>query len=136
MKRFVGLGVGVLIGAALGAGTVSELHAQAGTPVYFVVEANLQNPQAYVKKFASKIRSSAEAAGGHLVAVGGAVGPEANSLTALDGTPPSHVVIRRWESTSALMAWWHRYGDKMVQQVGKRYAKIRVFAVKAVNGGE
>ncbi len=62
MKQYLGLGVGMLAGAVLGAAAVSGLHAQAKPPVYLVTEIDVTNPQAYGKDFAPKAQATIKAA--------------------------------------------------------------------------
>ena len=49
--KYLGLGVAMLAGAALGAAGVSALHAQAKVPVYLVTEIDVSNPEAFGKEF-------------------------------------------------------------------------------------
>lgn len=132
MKLFIGLGMGMLIGAALGAGAVSELHAQTKNPAYIVAEISPTNLQLFHKKMSATMRASAKAGGGPLIAVGTASGQVEQKLVPLEGKPPKVALIRRWDSMDALMAWWNGPGHKLVQQVGEKYAKYRVYAVRGV----
>ena len=88
MKQFAGLGLAMLAGAALGAAAVSGLHAQGKPTIYLVTEIDVTNPEAYGKEFAPKAQATIKAAGGRLVAIGGAGGAGASTITSLEGTPP------------------------------------------------
>ena len=136
MKQFIGLAMGTIIGAALGAGAVSELHAQAKSPVYLVAEVSVTNPQGYGKEFVPKINASIKAGGGQVIAVGGGRGKRAQKIVALEGKPPSHVIIHRWESMDALKAWWNGAAAKAARKIGHKYAKFRIFAFKGAASGQ
>ena len=62
MKQYLGLGLGVLVGTAIGAAAVSGLHAQAKPPVYLVTEIDVTDPEGYGKEYAPKAQANIKAA--------------------------------------------------------------------------
>ena len=53
--------------------------------VYLVTEIDVTNPEAYGKEFAPKAQATIKAAGGRLVAIGGAGGAGAKPVLAIEG---------------------------------------------------
>jgi uncharacterized protein (DUF1330 family) len=102
MKQYLGLGLGVLVGTAIGAAAVSGLHAQAKLPVYLVTEIDVTNPEGYGKEYAPQAQANIKAAGGRFVALGGTGGVGARQVTALSGTPPKRATIIAWDNLEAL----------------------------------
>jgi len=130
MKTHYKLALAMLAGVGLGAVAVQALHAQAKPPVYYVAEVDVADPDGYAKEYAPKARASINAAGGRVIAVGGAAGSGAK-VTALDGDAPKRAVVVVWDSIEQIQAW--RAGDyKEIRKIGEKYAKYRTFAVDGV----
>lgn len=113
-----------------GAAAVQGLHAQGKSTVYAITEIDVTNPEAYGKEFAPKAQASIKAAGGRQVAIGGAGGAGARSLTAIEGTPPKRVVIQAWDSMDALMKWYNGAEYQEARKIGLKYATFRRFAIE------
>ena len=62
------------------------LHAQAKPPIYYVVETETTDPEAYVKEFAPQAQAIITAAGGRFVAIGGVGATGAKALTRIEGS--------------------------------------------------
>jgi uncharacterized protein (DUF1330 family) len=121
----------MLAGVAVGAVAVQGLHAQGKPPVYLVTEIDVTNPEAYGKEFAPKAQASIKAAGGRQIAIGGAAGAGAKSITPLEGAaPPKRAVIQQWDSMEALMAWYHGADYKAAREIGDKYATFRRYALE------
>ncbi len=56
----------VVAGFGLGAVAVQGLHAQAKPPVYYIVEIDVKNLDAYTKEYAPKAQALIKASGGRL----------------------------------------------------------------------
>ncbi len=123
--------VALFAGAAIGAGAIEGLHAQAKPPVYYVAEITVTNPEGYSKEYAPKVQETIKAAGGRLVALGGAGGVGAQTLKGFDGEPPKRVAIQMWESMDKLDAWYHSAAYQDARKIGAKYATFRSFAVEA-----
>ena len=130
MKQYFALGMAMLAGAALGAAGVSGLHAQAKSPVYLITEIDVSNPQAYGKEFAPKAQATITAAGGKLVAIGGAGGAGAKTVVAIEGTAPKRAVIQEWESMDALKKWYNGADYQAALKIGANYATFRRYAIE------
>jgi uncharacterized protein (DUF1330 family) len=115
-----------------GASGVQALHAEAKPPVYFIGEIDVTNPEGYAKEYLPKAREIIKAHGGQLVASAGAAG-SGNQVMPVDGEPPKRVVIYRYPSMDAVLAWRNDPAYEAVRKVGEKYAKYRTFAVEAVS---
>ena len=131
--KFLGAGMAMIVGAVMGASAVSVLHAQTKPPAYLISEITVTNPQAFGKEFAPKARASVKAHGGRIIAVGGAGGAGAGSITVLQGDAPRRLVIQQWPSVDAIKKWWDSPEYKAARVIGDKYAKFRVLAVEAFN---
>jgi uncharacterized protein (DUF1330 family) len=132
MKNLIGPGLGMLAGVAIGAGAVQGLHAQQKPSVYYVAEITVKNPQAYAKEYATKAQAVIKAHGGRFLAIGGAAGSGAKSITAFDGNPPKRLVIQVWDSMDQIKAWRDDPQYRALREVGNKYASFRSFAVEGL----
>lgn len=130
MNRVLTPALCALAGIAIGGLAVQGLHAQAKPPVYFVAEITVTNPQAYGKEYAPKAQASIKAAGGKIIALGGAGGAGAQSVKGFDGTPPKRVAIQVWDSMEKLEAWYNSADYQELRKTGIKYAKFRSYAVE------
>jgi len=135
MKQYLGLGLAMLAGSVLGAAAVTGLNAQVKAPsVYLVTEIDVTNPEAYGKEFAPKAQATIKAAGGRLVAIGGAGGAGgagAKPVAAIEGTPPKRIVIQGWDSIDQVKSWYKSADYRAALKIGSQYATFRRYAVQA-----
>jgi uncharacterized protein (DUF1330 family) len=122
----------MLAGAALGAGAIQALHAQAKPPVYYVSEIDVTNPDAYAKEYAPKAQAIIKESGGRIAAIGGAAGTGAKEIATFDGQPPKRFVVQIWDSMDKIKAWRARPDYIELRKIGDKYAKFRSFAVEGV----
>src|SRR5262245_23614777 len=127
----IGVGLGMLAGAALGGLAVEAVHAQAKPPVYFIGEIDVSNPDGYAKEYLPRAREIIKAHGGRLIAAGGAAG-SGPSVMAVDGEAPKRVVIYLYPSMDAVRGWRNDPAYEQVRKIGEKYAKYRTFAVEGV----
>jgi uncharacterized protein (DUF1330 family) len=130
MKQYLGLGLGMIVGSVLGAAAVTGLHAQGKPTVYSITEIDVTNPEAYGTEFAPKAQATIKAAGGRLVAIGGAGGAGAKPITSLAGTPPKRIVIQGWDSLDQLKGWYTSADYQAALKIGEKYATFRRYAVE------
>jgi hypothetical protein len=71
MKSWCTLTLATLAGYALGALVLQAVHAQTRPLIYYVVEVETTDADAYAKEFAPKAQAIIKAAGGRFVAIGG-----------------------------------------------------------------
>jgi uncharacterized protein (DUF1330 family) len=132
MKTRFTVALSMLAGAALGAAAVQGLHAQAKSPIYYVAEIDVTNPDAYGTEYAPKAQALIKSHGGRQLAIGGTGGGSAKAVTALDGTPPKRAVVQVWDSMEKLQAWRNDPQFKELRQVGGKYATFRSYAIEGV----
>jgi len=121
----------MIAGAALGGAAIQGLHAQAKAPVYYVAEIDVTNPDAYAKEYAPKAQALIKAAGGKILAVGGAAGGA--KVTGFDGEPPKRAVIQVWDSMEKIQAWRNNPEYKNLRKdIGEKYAKFRSYTIEGL----
>jgi uncharacterized protein (DUF1330 family) len=128
MKTRYTVALALLVGVAIGAVTVEGLHAQV-KPIYLVTEIDVTNPGAYGMEYAPKVQASIKAAGGRILALGGAGGAGARFVTQVEGQPPKRVVIQVWDSLQKMQAWRSSDDYREARKIGDQYAKFRSYAV-------
>jgi uncharacterized protein (DUF1330 family) len=120
----------MLVGCGAGAVTVAGLRAQTKPPIYYVVEVDTTDPDAYAREFAPQAQAIIKAAGGRFVAVGGSGAAGAKALTRIEGEPPARVVVMVWDDMDQVHAWWNNPDYIALRKVVDKYAKFRSFAVE------
>ncbi len=123
MKTQFTVALSMLAGAALGAGAIQGLHAQAKPPIYYVAEIDVTNADAYAKEYVPKAQALIKGSGGHILAA-------SNKVSAIEGTPPKRVAIISWESMEKLQAWRNSAEFKENRKIGDKYATFRSFALE------
>ena len=132
MKSRYTVALSMVAGAALGGAAIQGLHAQAKPPVYYVAEIEVTNPEAYAKEYAPKAQALIKAAGGKILAVGGAAGGA--KVTGFDGEPPKRAVVQVWDSMDKIEAWRNNPEYKALREdVGDKYAKFRSYTIEGVS---
>lgn len=112
-------------GFGLGAVAVQGLHAQSTTPVYYVSEVDIANPDAYAKEYQPKAGDIVRAAGGRYLATG--------APTAIEGAKPAtRAVVIVWDNMDAIMAWRNSEAFKTNRKIGEKYATFRAFTLQGV----
>jgi uncharacterized protein (DUF1330 family) len=130
MKTSYTVTLAMLAGCAFGAVAVEGLHAQAKPPIYYVVEIDTTDQDAYAKEFAPKAQAIIKAAGGRFVAIGGAGATRAKPITQIEGEPPQRVVVMIWDNMQQIQQWWGNPEYAALRKVVDKYAKFRSFAVE------
>jgi uncharacterized protein (DUF1330 family) len=130
MKTSYAVTLAMLTGCGLGAAAVQGLYAQAKPPIYYVVEIDATNPDAYAKEFAPQAQAIIKAAGGRFLAIGGVGATGAKAVTKIEGEPPRRVVVMVWENMEQVHAWWGNPEYVALRKVVDKYAKFRSFAVE------
>ena len=128
MKTRYTVALALLVGAATGAVADKGLRAQV-KPIYLVTEIDVTNPNAYGTEYAPKVQASITAAGGRILASGGAGGAGAKFVPQVEGQPPKRVVIQVWDSLQKMQAWRTSADYQEARKIGDQYAKFRSYAV-------
>jgi uncharacterized protein (DUF1330 family) len=116
----------MLAGMAVGAFAIQTLHAQAKPPVYMIGLNEVTDADRYSNEYLRPAQASIKAHGGVYVAAGPG--------TLIEGTLPiERVVVLRWDSMEALIAWRESPEYVAAHQIGIRYAKYNIVAVSGVN---
>jgi uncharacterized protein (DUF1330 family) len=126
MKTGYVIGLAMLAGIGIGGFAV---RAQTKPPIYVVTEIDVTNQEAYASEYAPKAQDSIKAAGGRIIASGGAGGAGAKFITPIEGQSPRRVVILMWDSLKQMQAWRNSPGYQEARKIGDQYAKFRSYAV-------
>ena len=115
------IALAMIVGLAIG--SIGEaLHAQAKPPVYMIGNVEVTNQEGYAKEYLPPERKSIIDHGGVYIAAG-----KGYPIT---GEPPKgRLVILRWESMDALMAWINSPDHQAAHKIGEKYAKFNMWAV-------
>ena len=130
MRRGYMLALAMLASFGIGAAALEGLNAQAKPAIYYVVEVDVTNPDAYAREFAPQAQAIIKAAGGRFLAIGGAGATGAKAVNAIEGEPPKRVVIMAWDSMEQIHAWWTNPEYIALRKVGDKYARFRSFSVE------
>ncbi len=95
-----------------------------------VAQIDVTDPDAYAKEYAPKAQALIKAAGGRLVAIGGAA--SGAKVIAFDGDAPKRAVVQVWDSMEKIQAWRANPEYIELRKIGDKYAKFRSFAVEGV----
>jgi uncharacterized protein (DUF1330 family) len=126
MKTHYTIVLSALAGIMLGGGAITVLHAQAKPPVYMIAINEVSNADGYAKEYLPAAQKSIKDHGGVYVAAG-------PGTQVAGGLPNGRVVVLRWESMEALMAWRNSADYQAALKVGEKYAKYNIIAVNGVN---
>jgi uncharacterized protein (DUF1330 family) len=126
MKRYIGLGIAMFAGAAIGAAAVSGLHAQAKLKAYSVTEQEVIDASA-LPAYTPAVQAALRVAGGQVLDTGGKVVP------VMGAAPPQRVIINQWDSVEQAQAFYKSkaYMD-LVPQRDKAMKVIRLYVVETV----
>jgi uncharacterized protein (DUF1330 family) len=126
VNRYITLGLGILVGAALGAAAVNGLHAQSKTPgAYVILDVSEIVDADMVKQIVAKAAPAVKAGGGEYLA-------RTAKITALSGTPRKRVVILAFESTDQAKAWYSSPAQQEVNAMAEKALKQRWYIVDGV----
>jgi uncharacterized protein (DUF1330 family) len=127
MSRSIAFGLTALVGAALGAGAVQTIHAQANRPAVVVYERTDANREAYLKEFVQPAQKTVRDFGGKFLAQGQA------KAVSIAGDPPKSIVMFQFDSLDKAQAWGNSAAVKDLISVGQKYTSyFRVYAVEGV----
>jgi|SRR6185369_5709461 len=125
MNRTLTIGLAMLAGAALGAGAISALHAQAKGPVYQITLQDVSNPEALTKEFVPVAREIIRKHGGKVLG--------SSAPVMLDGAAPAkRIVVNQWPSMEVAKAWYASPEYQKAREIGNKYAKFTVLLVEGV----
>jgi uncharacterized protein (DUF1330 family) len=119
------IALSVATGAAVGAGAVATLHAQAKPHAFVVGEIEINDPEGYARDFSPLARKAlAEADGYRALVLGG-------KTVAIGGPAPKRrVIINEFDNMDAAVAAYTSADFKAAKKIGDKYATFRTFAVE------
>jgi uncharacterized protein (DUF1330 family) len=123
MNRSLTLGLGMLVGASLGAAAVNGLHAQGKSPgAYAILDISEILDPAAVPQIVAKAVPLAKADGAQYLAA-------TEKITALSGVPPKRVVILAFDSIDQAKAWYNSPAQQEVNAMDDKAVKHRWYIV-------
>jgi uncharacterized protein (DUF1330 family) len=131
MKSWCTLTLATLAGYALGALVLQAVHAQTRPLIYYVVEVETTDADAYAKEFAPKAQAIIKAAGGRFVAIGGSGATGAKTLMPIEGDPPKRAIIMVWDDMEQVRSWWRNPDYIALRKIVDKYATFCSFSVEA-----
>jgi uncharacterized protein (DUF1330 family) len=115
-----------LTGFAVGAATMSGLHAQAKPAGYVIIDiSETMDAAAYIKAVSAAEPNATTSAGGRFII-------RTNAPVALDGDPPNRFVVIAFESVAKAKAWANTPAIKEVNAVRMKTTKSRAFVVEGL----
>ena len=122
----MGLSISMAIGMGIGGLAVQSLHAQARPPVYYVVEVDTSNLDAYMKDYAPIALKLVKDSGGRIVATG--------TPQSVEGGPPkTRVTVIAWDDAEKIQTWRGSAAYKASREIGDKLAKFRSYFVNGVS---
>ena len=127
MTKYLGLGVGLIVGTVIGAAAVSGLHAQAKPPAYVIAEIDVTNLEPFDREYVPPAAKAVVDGGGKYVVRGGA------TVTFYGEPPKPRLAVMVFESMEKAQAAFNSQAYKEAKKVGDKYAKFRVYAVEGLS---
>jgi uncharacterized protein (DUF1330 family) len=124
MKTNHKLMLAVLIGAVIGVGGATVIHARQAKvlPGYVVAEVEVTDPATF-QKYAEKVPGTIAASNGHYVIRGG-------KSVSIEGEPPKRFVVIAFDSVEKAKAWEDSPAYDAIKPIRHSSAKSRVFIVE------
>jgi uncharacterized protein (DUF1330 family) len=124
MKTNHKLMLAVLIGAVIGVGGATVIHARQAKmlPGYVVAEVEVTDPATF-QKYAEKVPGTIAASNGHYVIRGG-------KAVSIEGDPPKRFVVIQFESVEKAKAWEDSPAYDAIKPIRHSSAKSRVFIIE------
>jgi len=124
MKTNYKIVLGVLVGALIGVGGATAIHARQAKvlPGYVVAEVDVTDPATF-QKYAEKVPGTIAAHNGHYVIRGG-------KFTSIEGDAPKRFVVIQFESVEKAKAWEDSPEYDAIKPIRHSSAKSRVFIVE------
>jgi uncharacterized protein (DUF1330 family) len=126
MNQRIAMGLAMLASAAVGAGAVQTLHAQAKPPAFNIAEITIKDQDGYNKEYLPLITKAITDGGGKFLARGG------KTLSGEGAAPAPRVVVVQFDSLDKVQAFYDAPATKAALAVGDKYSTQRIFAVEGV----
>jgi uncharacterized protein (DUF1330 family) len=131
MHVYYAVMIAAVIGAAVGAGAITALNAQATPKAYIVTEVDVTgNMDLFLKDYAAHVQATVEPFGGRYLVRGG-------RNVGIEGDPPKgRIVISVFDSFEKAQAWRDSPEYKKILTVREREAKSRMYIVEGLPGAQ
>jgi len=127
MSAFVKTMLAVLVGAGIGAVSMHALRAQAKAPAYLITEITVKNEDGYTRQFLpARAKAIQDAGGKYIVRTG-------DSVAVAGQAPAQRILIVQFDDMDKLSAFVDSSPFKDSEDVGERYADIRVYGVEGIS---
>ena len=127
MSAFVKTMLAVLAGVGIGAVSMHALRAQAKAPAYLITEITVKNEVGYTRQFLpARAKAIQDAGGKYIVRTG-------DSVAVAGQAPAQRILIVQFDDMDKLSAFVDSSAFKDSEDVGERYADIRVYGVEGVS---
>ena len=127
MKTYLGVGLAMLAGIALGATGVSVLRAQAKPPGYVIIDiTQITNADAFQTEVLTKGPASVTAGGGRFLI-------RTEKITPTDGSPPARFVVIAFDNLEKALAWDKSAAQQEVNKLRLQTTKSRQFILEGVS---
>lgn len=127
MSAFVKTMLAVLAGVGIGAVSMHALRAQAKAPAYLITEITVKNEDGYTRQFLpARAKAIQDAGGKYIVRTG-------DSVAVAGQAPAQRILIVQFDDMDKLSAFVDSGAFKDSEDVGERYADIRVYGVEGVS---
>ena len=128
MKTNHKLMLAVLVGAVIGVGGASVIHARQAKmlPGYVIAEVDVTDPATF-QKYAEKAPGTIAQYGGHYVVRGG-------KFDSIEGDAPKRFVVIQFDSVEKAKAWEDSPEYDAIKPIRHSSAKSRVFIIEGYGG--
>jgi len=127
MSAFVKIMLAVLAGVGIGAVSMHALRAQAKAPAYLITEITVKNEDGYTRQFLpARAKAIQDAGGKYIVRTG-------DSVAVAGQAPAQRILIVQFDDMDKLSAFVDSGAFKDSEDVGERYADIRIYGVEGVS---
>ena len=126
MSAFVKTMLAVLAGVGIGAVSMHALRAQAKAPAYLITEITVKNEDGYTRQFLPARNKAIQDAGGKYIVRTG------DSVAVAGQAPAQRILIVQFDDMDKLSAFVDSGAFKDSEDVGERYADIRVYGVEGI----
>jgi len=127
MSAFVKTMLAVLAGVGIGAVSMQGLRAQAKALAYLITEITVKNEDGYTRQFLpARAKAIQDAGGKYIVRTG-------DSVAVAGQAPAQRILIVQFDDMDKLSAFVDSSAFKDSEDVGERYADIRVYGVEGVS---
>jgi uncharacterized protein (DUF1330 family) len=125
MKKYLGLGLALLVGIAIGAGGLSALNAQNAGTGYYISELFEVSDQATFQDYVKQVPGTVAKYGGKYVVRGG-------KSQANEGEPPARIVVITFKTMADAQKWYGSPEYAAIKPIRQKSARSRTYIVEGL----